>query len=74
MILSIIMLASFTYSVYWDDVIYKIADYYDLLPPLPRIIDPANPANNVWESGFRPAGKSLVLVSKIDSIDLSTPI
>ena len=62
------------FSVYWADGNYKIADYRDLLPSPPRIIDPANPANNVWESGVRPAGQSSVLVSKIDSIDLSTPI
>ena len=27
--------------------------YKDLLPPPPRIVDPANPANNLYESGIR---------------------
>ena len=53
---------------------YMLAEYSDLLPPIPRIIDPANPANNVWETGFNPPGCSQVLVEKIDSIDLSRPI
>ena len=27
--------------------------YKDLLPPLPRIIDPANPANNLYHSAVK---------------------
>ena len=42
------------YSIYWadgPDDFYRRSDYKDLLPSHPRDIDPANPANNVWESG-----------------------
>ena len=47
-----------------------MADYRDLLPSSPpRVIDPANPANNVWESGI--SGDSSILVKNIDTIDLS---
>ena len=66
-----------SHSVYWADCegdFYDRADYKSLLPSRPRVIDPANPANNVWESGFIPPGHSSVLVSKIDTIDLSKPI
>ena len=65
------------YSVYWADSpndFYKRSDYKDLLPSRPRVIDPANPANNVWESGFIPPGQSAIFVSRIHSIDLSIPI
>ena len=64
-------------TVYWadgEDDFYDRADYSNLLPSQPRIIDPANPSNNVWETGFIPNGNSSVLVSKIDTIDLSRPI
>ena len=40
------------------------------IPPPSRVVDPANPANNVWESGIR-GGDSSELIGKIDSIDLS---
>ena len=60
------------YSVHWDGKYYRMADYRDLLPSsLPRVIDPANPANNVWESGIY---KDSSLVSSIDTIDLSRMI
>ena len=65
------------YSVYWadgPDDFYRRSDYKDLLPSRPRVIDPANPANNVWESGFLPPGKSSILISRIHTIDLSHPI
>ena len=64
-------------SVYWADGLndfYTRAEFKDLLPSRPRIIDPANPANNVWETGFIPRACSSVLVSKIRTIDLSRPI
>ena len=55
------------YSVYWDGKYYRMADYGDLLPSFPpRVIDPANPANNVWESGI--IGDSSILVKNIDTI------
>ena len=62
-------------SVYWADKpgsLYKRADYKHLLPSRPRLIDPANPANDVWETGFRDT--CLILVNKIDTIDLSQPL
>ena len=58
--------------MYWADHpgdFYKRSNYKDLLPSRPRVVDPADPANNVWESGFIPAGKSAPFVSMIDSID-----
>lgn len=61
-----------TMDVYWADKpgsFYKRADHKYLLPSRPRLIDPANPANDVWETGF--SGTCLILVNKIDSIDLS---
>ena len=63
--------------MYWADRrddFYKRSDYKDLLLSRPRVIDPANPANNVWESGFLPPGDSALFVEKIISIDLSMPI
>ena len=60
------------YSVYWADKagnFYKRSDYPDLLPSRPRLIDPANPANNVWESGI--SGSCMTLVREIDGVDLS---
>ena len=61
------------HSVYWDGYFYNRGDYDDLRPGLlPRLIDPANPANNVWKTGIR--GPSWVLVNKINTIDLSQPV
>jgi hypothetical protein len=56
-------------DIYWERF-YSLREYSDLLPARPRIVDPANPANNVWESGFM-TGDSSVLIRKIDTIDLS---
>ena len=42
---------STTFSVYWETY-YKRRDYPDLLPSRPRIIDPANPSNNLYETGI----------------------
>ena len=55
-----------------------------MIPSCPRIIDPANPANNVWTSGFKTAkpnemiydyepgdGNAYPLRQKIHTIDLS---
>jgi hypothetical protein len=55
-------------DIYWERF-YSLREYSDLLPARPRIVDPANPANNVWESGFM-TGDSSVLIRKIDTIDL----
>ena len=66
----------FSPSVYWADRpgdFYRRSDYKDLLPSRPRIVDPANPSNNVWVTGFV-VGDHHILVQKIDSIDLSKPI
>ena len=73
------------YSLCWagDDYFYVKRDYPKLLPSRPRVVDPANPANNVWISGFRgykkgeipygyaPGdGNSRVLRRKIRTIDI----
>ena len=55
--------------MYWEGKYYKLAEYSDLIPARPRVIDPANPANNVWESGIR--GDVSVLIQRIATIDLS---
>ena len=60
--------------MYWadgPDDFYKRSHYKDLLPSRPRVVDPANPANNVWESGFCPPGHSSVFIRMIETIDLS---
>lgn len=38
-------------SIYWEEY-YKRRDYPNLLPARPRIIDPANPANNLYITGI----------------------
>lgn len=41
-------------SIYWEDY-YRAGDYPSLFPrQCPRLVDPANPANNVYESGIGP--------------------
>ena len=62
---------------------YRRRDYPSLLPSRPRVLDPVNPANNVWMSGlkdYKPGerpndyepgdGKSAILRSKIVTIKL----
>ena len=39
-------------SIYWEEY-YQRRDYPQYIPSRPRIIDPANPMNNVWTTGFR---------------------
>ena len=42
---------SFRYSVYWEQC-YSLRQYPTLIPPSPpRIMDPANPANNLYLTG-----------------------
>lgn len=63
-------------NVCWADKpchFYRRRDYIALLPSRPRVIDPANPANNVWETGFA-SGDAEQLISRIDTIDLTIPI
>ena len=73
-------------SICWERL-YQRRDYPDLLPSHPRIVDPANPANNVWITGLRYCnpgekisdyetgdGNSSRLRSLIHTIDLSQPI
>ena len=60
---------------------YKKRDVCHLLPARPRIVDPANPANNMWVSGlknrrstssYEPGdGNRAVLMSKIHTINLN---
>ena len=43
-----------TYSIYWEEY-YSAGDYPTLFPSsTPRLVDPANPANNVYLSGIGP--------------------
>ena len=56
-------------SVYWENGgIYRLSNYGDLQPSSyqHRIVDPANPANNVWESLEDPDE----FIREIASIDL----
>ena len=57
------------FSVHWEKF-YRMAEHGHPMPVPPRVIDPANPANNVWQSGIR-GGDASVFVSRIDTIDLS---
>lgn len=72
-------------SIYWEEL-YQRRNYPQLLPSRPRIIDPANPLNNVWTSGFRTFrpheriydyepgdGNATPLRENIHTIDLSQP-
>ena len=56
------------------------------LPSYPRILDPANPINNVWKTGFKTYkpgerisdyepgdGNATLLRERIHTIDLSQP-
>lgn len=51
--------------------------FADLLPPPPRIIDPANPSNNLYKSGVGPNpygvgdGKWATFRHEIDTLDLT---
>ena len=51
--------------------------YRDLLPDPPRIIDPANPANNVYLSGIGKSsygpgdGRWSLFAQKIDTLNLA---
>ena len=71
-------------SICWEKY-YDRWSYPDLLPRRPCIVDPANPANNVWISGlkrYRPGerisnyepgdGNSALLRSYIHTIDLDS--
>ncbi len=75
-------------SVYWE-VHYQMRDYPDLLPSRPpRIIDPANPTNNLYKTGiaryYQPNdrahdnelgdGNWTQFVQNIDSLDLAKTV
>lgn len=53
--------------VYWEKY-YRLSHYYRV-PPIPCVIDPANPFNNVWQSGIN--GDCSSLTRSIKTIDLS---
>lgn len=70
-------------DIYWEEY-YQRRNYPQMIPSRPRIIDPANPANNVWISGFKTFqpnekiydyepgdGNAYPLRQKIHTIDLS---
>ena len=74
------------YSIYWEKY-YTITHDGDgllTLPSQPRILDPANPINNVWKTGFKKFkpgerisdyepgdGDAALLRERIHTIDLS---
>ena len=74
-------------SIYWERC-YSLSQYPTLIMPRPpRILDPANPRNNLYVSGvdnYRPYqhcgeymvrdGNWTVLARLIDSLDLSKPV
>ena len=73
-------------SIYWEEY-YKRRDYPNLLPACPRIIDPANPANNLYRTGissYRPNEKACdyepgdgnwtVLKRNIGTLDLTRTV
>ena len=50
-----------TCSIYWesgDHGYYARRDYAGLLPARPRIVDPANPTNNLYETGISSYSKN----------------
>ncbi len=60
--------------MYWEEY-YKRRDYPDLLPSRPRIIDPANPTNNLYKTGIGPGDGDWTLFTRyIDSLDLTKTI
>ena len=75
------------HSIYWERC-YSLNQYPTLVTPRPpRILDPANPANNLYVSGvssygsYQHCGEYMVgdgdwsmLNRHIDSLDLSKPV
>lgn len=48
----IIVIHICTYSVYWEHY-YSLGHYGSVVPShVPRIIDPANPSNNLYDTGI----------------------
>ena len=81
---SITCTTELTCSYYWGDAVKR---YPSLAPRAPYIVDPANPANNMWFSGFKryaagekpndyePGdGNSTVLKRHINTMDLSIAV
>ncbi|KAL5477772.1 hypothetical protein EMCRGX_G024614 [Ephydatia muelleri] len=75
-----------TLDIYWEQY-YTLASYRDMIPSPPRIIDPANPSNNLYYTGigrYYPNSKAsdyeegdgdwTLLVRYIDSIDLTKSV
>ena len=73
-------------SIYWEEY-YKKSTYPDLFPPhRPRIVDPANPANNLYETGISGqtnrkcrdygdgGGDWWKFVHYVDTLDLTVPV
>ena len=73
-------------SIYWEKY-YNASTYRDLFPQhLPRIVDPANPANNLHETGISGYynkkcrdygdgdGDWRKFVQCVDTLDLNVPV
>lgn len=84
---------NYYFSIHWEDgragkkYYYRRRDYSRLLPSRPRIIDPANPANNLYitgignqppnerDSDYEPGdGNWAELKEHIHTLDLSKPV
>ena len=76
-------------SIYWEEY-YKKSSYPDLFPRCPRIVDPANPTNNLYETGISGRynrkrqdygdsdgdsdGDWRKFVCHVDTLDLTVPV
>ena len=75
----------FVSSIYWEEY-YKRSTYPGLFPQCPRIVDPANPANNLHETGISSCsnkkcrdygdgdGDWRKFVHCVDTLDLTVPV
>lgn len=78
-----------SHSVYWEHY-YSISQYGNLVPStIPRVIDPANPSNNLYDTGIgyycanershdsdckEGDGDWTAFKNNIHSLDLSKPV
>ena len=89
------LFCSHTYSIYWEkyynlvsgiqSAYYYSTHYDENVDSVPRLLDPANPYNNMYHTGIGPCntrtsdyeegdGNWALLVAYIDTVDLTQPI